>query len=83
LQDWPELVKAELPPDLLPRFSADEVELIKGTADFFAIDVSFYLSALIPGVSRGSHISSSRRHRSLSPQSVTFSMARMCQQEGL
>ncbi|WWD17113.1 hypothetical protein CI109_101550 [Kwoniella shandongensis] len=36
--DWPEILKNDLPPEILPRFSDEQKELIKGTADFFAID---------------------------------------------
>ncbi|KAJ8507773.1 hypothetical protein ONZ45_g9889 [Pleurotus djamor] len=36
--DWPALVKATLPPSILPRFTKQEQEDILGTADFYAID---------------------------------------------
>ncbi|WVW84118.1 hypothetical protein I302_106147 [Kwoniella bestiolae CBS 10118] len=36
--DWPQLIKDDLPPEILPRFSDEQKALIKGTADFFAID---------------------------------------------
>nr|XP_019003140.1 uncharacterized protein I203_04177 [Kwoniella mangroviensis CBS 8507]OCF66601.1 hypothetical protein I203_04177 [Kwoniella mangroviensis CBS 8507] len=36
--DWPELIKDDLPPEILPRFTDEQKALIKGTADFFAID---------------------------------------------
>ena len=36
--DWPELMKTDLPVDILPPFNDSEVEMIKCTADFFAID---------------------------------------------
>lgn len=38
-QDWPELIKNDLPPEILPRFTQDEIDMIKCSADFFAIDV--------------------------------------------
>jgi hypothetical protein len=41
-QDWPEIMKEDLSDDLLPRFSDEEKALIKGTGDFFAIDVSVH-----------------------------------------
>ena len=33
-------MKNDLSPDILPRFTDDEIEMIKCSADFFAIDVS-------------------------------------------
>ncbi|OCF32930.1 hypothetical protein I316_05267 [Kwoniella heveanensis BCC8398] len=36
--DWPQIIKDDLPPEILPRFTDEQKELIKGTADFFAID---------------------------------------------
>ena len=31
-------VKSDLSPELLPRFNQSQIDMIKGTADFFAID---------------------------------------------
>lgn len=39
-QDWPELIKNDLPPEILPRFTQEQSDMIKGSADFFPIDVS-------------------------------------------
>ncbi|WVQ99492.1 hypothetical protein IAU59_006627 [Kwoniella sp. CBS 9459] len=36
--DWPQLIKDDLPPEILPRFTDEQKAMIKGTADFFAID---------------------------------------------
>ncbi|ORY32853.1 glycoside hydrolase superfamily [Naematelia encephala] len=36
--DWPDLIKHDLPPEILPRFNQSQKDLIKGSADFFAID---------------------------------------------
>ena len=36
--DWPDLIKADLDETILPRFNDSQKEMIKGTADFFAID---------------------------------------------
>jgi hypothetical protein len=38
-QDWPELIKNDLSPEILPRFNQSQIDYIRGTADFFAIDV--------------------------------------------
>ncbi|RSH88885.1 hypothetical protein EHS25_002547 [Saitozyma podzolica] len=36
--DWPELIKNDLSPEILPRFNQSQIDYIRGTADFFAID---------------------------------------------
>ncbi|WWC61993.1 uncharacterized protein I303_104580 [Kwoniella dejecticola CBS 10117] len=36
--DWPQILKDDLPPEILPRFTEEQQAMIKGTADFFAID---------------------------------------------
>ncbi|EMD35185.1 glycoside hydrolase family 1 protein [Gelatoporia subvermispora B] len=37
--DWPEIVKEALPPSIFPRFTEEEKADLKGSADFFAIDL--------------------------------------------
>ncbi|OCH87182.1 glycoside hydrolase family 1 protein [Obba rivulosa] len=50
--DWPQLLKETLPPSVLPRFTEEEKAEIKGSADFFAIDLyrSLYIAAPPNGI---------------------------------
>ncbi|EIW84621.1 glycoside hydrolase family 1 protein [Coniophora puteana RWD-64-598 SS2] len=50
--DWPPIVKETLPESWLPRFTEAEMQLINGSADFFAIDAyaSQYIAAPPEGI---------------------------------